>query len=343
MGRPPVVHAEPRAEAPLLEIEEPEVDIEEAESVPDGPPPVPDKPPPVPAEPPPLTAEPSQSPARGEGDDMAGLVSELVAEDRAASARRRARTRRAGAAWHAQMFDEAYLLVTPPRGEPLATREARYFARLMGLEAGARVLDIGCGAGEHAVGLAQLGMTVTGVDRSEDMLHAAQSRAHRAGVEVDWQCRDMRRLELDGPYDGVLCVGSTLGFFDDAENLEVIRQMVTLASNGGGSALIHTLNRDHVVPRVPTRVTRRAAGIVVLEEVGFSAATSRLRIERQVAWREGEVQSWTYSLRLYSPHELASLFRAAGSKSIRISGSPAYGGSFLGAGCSEQVVTARWA
>src|SRR5437899_8360656 len=51
--------------------------------------------------------------------------------------------------------------------------------RLLGAGSG-RLVDVGCGTGAYAAGLAGLGWTVTGVDVSEDMLRRARSR----GVEA---------------------------------------------------------------------------------------------------------------------------------------------------------------
>ena len=45
--------------------------------------------------------------------------------------------------------------------------------------AGSRLLDIGCGAGCHAVPLADMGWDVLGLDLSEAMLEAATRRALR--------------------------------------------------------------------------------------------------------------------------------------------------------------------
>src|SRR3972149_4900380 len=47
---------------------------------------------------------------------------------------------------------------------------------------GARVLDLGCGAGRNAVPLARLGWDVLGIDLSMPMLSAAAQRAREDGV-----------------------------------------------------------------------------------------------------------------------------------------------------------------
>ena len=55
-------------------------------------------------------------------------------------------------------MDEPF--VTGTRGE------VDFIARELGLPAGARILDVGCGTGRHAVELARRGYRVTGVDLS---------------------------------------------------------------------------------------------------------------------------------------------------------------------------------
>lgn len=47
---------------------------------------------------------------------------------------------------------------------------------------GGAAVDIGCGAARNSVPLAQMGWTVTGIDSSQPMLHAAAERLRAAGV-----------------------------------------------------------------------------------------------------------------------------------------------------------------
>ncbi|MFH1571415.1 MAG: class I SAM-dependent methyltransferase [Gemmatimonadota bacterium] len=62
---------------------------------------------------------------------------------------------------------------------------------------GARVLDLGCGAGRTSVALAEIGLQVVGVDLSEAMVRTARQQAQLAGVEVDF--RTMNALDLALP------------------------------------------------------------------------------------------------------------------------------------------------
>jgi SAM-dependent methyltransferase len=60
--------------------------------------------------------------------------------------------------------------------------EVDFLEEELRLEAGARVLDVGCGVGRHSVELAHRGYTVVGIDLSGDMLDLAGRAAEAAGV-----------------------------------------------------------------------------------------------------------------------------------------------------------------
>lgn len=67
-----------------------------------------------------------------------------------------------------------------------------------------RALDLGCGAGRHAVWLAERGWRVTGVDFSEVALRQARSRAAEQAVDVTWIQADLVDYEPPGTFDLVL-------------------------------------------------------------------------------------------------------------------------------------------
>ena len=64
--------------------------------------------------------------------------------------------------------------------------EARYVAeRIERLSPGAkRILELGSGTGRHALLLAEMGYSVLGVERSEEMLASANQRKRDASVDL---------------------------------------------------------------------------------------------------------------------------------------------------------------
>jgi SAM-dependent methyltransferase len=83
-----------------------------------------------------------------------------------------------------------------------ALYERPWLDRFMGsMPPGASVLDVGCGAGEPiAEYLIACGLSVTGIDSSEPLIALCQSRF----PSHTWRVADMRALEFDSQFDGII-------------------------------------------------------------------------------------------------------------------------------------------
>jgi SAM-dependent methyltransferase len=78
---------------------------------------------------------------------------------------------------------------------------------------GAEVLDIGCGAGRHALSFASRGARVTGLDISPRMIGYAEANARAAGLDMrfitmPWEDADIGRLDFARSFDLVVSVRS---------------------------------------------------------------------------------------------------------------------------------------
>ena len=85
---------------------------------------------------------------------------------------------------------------------------------VLGMPAGARVLDVGCGAGVFAVWMSGNGMQVTGIDMMPEAIDMARERARTNEVEVTWLYGDLFAFEPDQPFDLVFdsgCLHSLVG------------------------------------------------------------------------------------------------------------------------------------
>ena len=65
-------------------------------------------------------------------------------------------------------------------------------------------LDLGCGAGQNSIWLAEQGWTVTGVDFAPTAVAQAQAAAQAAEVAVDFQVGDLATWEPNGVFDLVI-------------------------------------------------------------------------------------------------------------------------------------------
>jgi SAM-dependent methyltransferase len=107
---------------------------------------------------------------------------------------------------HAQEFDASYQGGTPPWdiGRPQAA-----FVRLLdGGEVRGRVLDVGCGTGEHALMAAAAGLSAVGIDTAPTAIALAREKAAQRSLEVRFEVRDALDLPgLGARFDTVLDCG----------------------------------------------------------------------------------------------------------------------------------------
>jgi len=117
--------------------------------------------------------------------------------------------------WPIAFFDDDYLkLYAPVLTQEQTAREVSFIEASLDLPAGARVLDLACGIGRHAIGMAAHGYRVTGVDFSPRYLELAREGAARAGVGVEWQHGDMRTLSFERCFEAVYSYFTSFGYFD---------------------------------------------------------------------------------------------------------------------------------
>jgi cyclopropane fatty-acyl-phospholipid synthase-like methyltransferase len=149
--------------------------------------------------------------------------------------------------WWDAYFDEALVrLYRPFLPEERTWAEVEGLVEALDLAPGARVLDLACGWGRHAVELARLGLEVCGLDRSEALLRHGARLADAAGVEVRWVRGDVRDLPWSGCFDAVVSLFSSLGYFlDDEEDRRALRA-ARRALKPGGAFLLETMHRDSI-------------------------------------------------------------------------------------------------
>ena len=151
----------------------------------------------------------------------------------------------------------------------------------LGLPAGARVLEVGCGAGHLAAQLAARGNCVTAVDAADSMVAVTRKRAHDAGVSQKLSVfkGEISRLAFPAAaFDLVLAVG-VLPWVDHvapavAEMARVARPggflLVTMDNRWGIHRVLDPRLNPLVVP-----VKRKLAGVLASADMLAPKARAR--------------------------------------------------------------------
>jgi SAM-dependent methyltransferase len=287
----------------------------------------------APPTPPPVAVKPPPAPRKAAAARAAAVAA-------AATSGAEGKKRKKGKPWFEDIFDEDYLRTLPFLTPQATQQEARFVIESLGLEAGAQVLDLGCGYGRHAMELAARGFHVVGLDLSLPLLLRGADEAQRRGLTINFVHGDMRELDFDSQFDGAYCLFSTFGFFDDETNKKTAQHLAR-ALKPGARAVIEILNRDYLIGDLPTRVWWEGDGCVVLEEVEFNYFSSRIQSSRSVVFDDGRQLEQEISIRAYSLHELGKLLHSCGFRVIEVSGAIQTRGRFFGSHSRHIMVVAE--
>jgi len=112
-----------------------------------------------------------------------------------------------------------------------------------------RVLDLGCGTGNHAFTLASRGYEVVGIERSESMLVQAHNKLAHAPTKpkLSYRAGDIRSVKLESEFDAALMMFAVLGY--QLENKDVLAALKTARQHvrTAGFAVLrrHLADADH--------------------------------------------------------------------------------------------------
>jgi SAM-dependent methyltransferase len=247
-------------------------------------------------------------------------------------------------AWYEEFFGEDYMRFHLRGGEWLEERtgpQCDFVISALDLQPGARVLDLCCGQGRHAVELARRGFCVTGFDLSEYLLGLARERATEAGVDAEFVRGDMRELPWENEFDAVVLLFTAFGYLETDEEDERALQAIRVALRPGGVLLIDHPNRERTSSWLGSdrKDWWEGDGHTVLDEEEWDVLRSRITMTRTIIAPDGARRQTGFVLRMYSHSEWMGMFRRGGLEWVRSYGG--YDGSDYGHDSRGLIIVAK--
>lgn len=162
--------------------------------------------------------------------------------------------------WFASWFDSPFYHILYQHRDDA---EAKFFldnlVKELNPAEGARLLDLGCGKGRHAIYLHSKGFSLVGADLSPESI-AAANKFQKDGL--NFVVHDMRNPLALGNFDGVLNLFTSFGYFDtEEEHLQVLQAARTALDKTKGFFLIDFMNAATVVKNLQLAELKTVQGI----------------------------------------------------------------------------------
>jgi SAM-dependent methyltransferase len=221
---------------------------------------------------------------------------------------------------HARYYDVVY------RDKPYAD-EARFVASLLDGRLAEReprtLLDLACGTGRHAVELASLGYSVTGVDFNATLLERARVNASERGVDVRFLERDIRSPALEGEsFDAITCLFDSIGYL--LTNDGIVEAFASAREHlaPGGVLVFEFLHAPAMIKHAaPVRIGRwpmpDGGTLLRISESSLDVAAGKLTVAYELIDLHGDGRTCarsteTHANRFFSLEEMRALLAAGG-------------------------------
>ena len=242
--------------------------------------------------------------------------------------------------WYETFFDRDWLAIAVGQDDEHNRAEVAFFVDRLGLEPRARVLDLACGHGRHAVELAARGFRVTGIDISEPSLAIARERAAERHAEIELAQLDMRELASESEYDAVLNLHSAFGYFPSGEEDLHVLERIACGLVRGGHFLIDTINGLWLARNFQPRGWRTLEdGTVMTEDRAYDPITGRSSAVWTLIRTDGSRSELRHSVRVYTCPELCRMLGQVGLEADGVWGG--VDGSEYGLDARRLIVRAR--
>jgi 2-polyprenyl-3-methyl-5-hydroxy-6-metoxy-1,4-benzoquinol methylase len=188
---------------------------------------------------------------------------------------------------------------------------------------GKSILDVGCGTGELAAGLAEKGALVTGIDLNDALLSQARStRSHDRILYRKANMLHIARLFGRNKFDLVVCLGNTLVHLLNPMQMRDFFSGVRTVLKPGGVLILQMLNYDYIF-----KEKINVLPLIEREEVKFERTYEFIEGSREIRFitrltvkSTGEVIENKTDLLGIGSNDLLQLMDIAGMQEIELFG-----------------------
>jgi SAM-dependent methyltransferase len=217
--------------------------------------------------------------------------------------------------WFNYWFNTPYYhILYQDRDESEAGKLIENLKKHLQMPQDARVLDLACGRGRHALYLSHIGFDVTGIDLSEENINYAKKFEDE---NLHFYKHDMRKPFRSNYFNYVLNMFSSFGYFKtEKEDLDSIKYAAT-ALKKNGILVIDFFNVNYVVENLVKNEVKK------IEEIEFhiNREVKGGYIIKSISFEEkGKTQGFSERVKLLKLDDFENYFKNSGLELIETKG-----------------------
>ena len=206
-------------------------------------------------------------------------------------------------------YKEIWKTIIP---DELTVKEVDFMIPYFSLQPGSKVLDLMCGYGRHAIGLARKGITVTAVDNLADYINEVQQTATAENLPVKAVQSGVLDFSTAEQFDLVICMGNSLNFFNAADTLSVLKKAANFLKTGGYLLINSWSLAEIVFKNFVAKSWSEINGIKFLTDTKLLFHPTRLEAESTMIHPDGKTETKTGIDYIFSINEMEDMLQTAG-------------------------------
>lgn len=206
-------------------------------------------------------------------------------------------------------YKEIWKTIIP---DELTVKEVNFMLSYFHLQPGSKVLDLMCGYGRHAIGLARKGVKVAAVDNLAAYIDEINRTVLEENLPVTTIHQNILDFRTDEQYDLAICMGNSLNFFNAAD-VRKIFSMVSSCLKPGGQLLINSWSLAEIIFRTFKENGSSTIGnmqFTVQSAISFQPA--RMETSSAITTTDGKTEKKTAVDYIFSINEIEAMLQTAG-------------------------------
>lgn len=212
--------------------------------------------------------------------------------------------------WFKDWFNtQEYLNVYQHRNESDAETHIKLILNNVNIPSNAKILDMACGAGRHAIILARKNFDVTAVDLSEKLLSIAKQSALDENLKINFVQSDIRNFKTAEKFNLVVNLFTSFGYFEtDEENFSVLQKAYDLLVDGG-YFILDFFNSQFLMQNLVESSEEIIGGVKIHQ---FRKIKENRVTKKIVITKNGNLSQFEESVRMFTKDELVMAIQNIG-------------------------------